>query len=479
MDNFDNIFDKFNDEALGEEQWLEPTPDVYGRIENEISDNPRKRLLFWWILSGISIILISLCSFMLLNKEDKSDKRDADISVQNYTTVQKDHTPIVSSTTPKLSNIESVKKDENELSKKTALLNSARLIQEDLDVKTQIPTTNNHLHLKDHIKNVSNSLKANLVNNKEVKTSEAFSKEQVIFNKRELVNIQFLDPFVRNENIRPNTRMISLSPKFASIENNDRDDQKINKPWSGIVGIHYLNWSDKLNENYRTALSPADFNKSDGSGQHIYIGIDRELTSKVSGQLLVGYSNISTSSGHNSILNYDNSSEVNLENKLESVTLATPYGFVNSDISIRRDENASSDDVQLFSAIHSKHNLRMMNVNMNVMYQLISLKRVDMKIGTGLGYHRLLELKNDLDYINTNHSEYSFVRGAVTENQMSLNNGFFSSDLMLTLGYILNDQLSSNLRFDYSQSLSPLFNDSNFSSTSRYYSLGLQLMYRL
>ena len=237
-------------------------------------------------------------------------------------------------------------------------------------------------------------------------------------------------------------------------------------------------WSDRLNQNYISALAPADFSNNTGYGYTLNVGIEKAFHETFSLGLQFGYQSIKTQSGHNAEIEYRTDTETGLKNEYNDVTLATPYGFVSSDFIISR-RNSSTDEATLLASIHSKHQFSFLSVEPKLNIVLVQSKLFTFNANLGIGYNHLLELENELDHINTNHSEYSYSAGDILSDQQYLKNGYWN----ISVGASLSYQISNNHVFRFGtqmkEGISPLFEGNEFSSIPRSYHINLSFTQKL
>jgi hypothetical protein len=179
----------------------------------------------------------------------------------------------------------------------------------------------------------------------------------------------------------------------------------------------------------------------------------------------LSYSQIENRSGHNAVLSYDETQEVNGENNYESIQLATPYGFVNSNFNIKRSEAAPEPNAILNSSINSKHQIRIASLESLLNFNLIKLQKFSLNLEASLGYNYLIALNNELDFINTNHDHFNFTNGEILVDQGNLRDGFWSTGLNVNLNYDLKSNTSIGFNYGFREALSPLFSSGDFSSS--------------
>ncbi len=192
-----------------------------------------------------------------------------------------------------------------------------------------------------------------------------------------------------------------------------------NKAWSIVAGAGVSFWQFQLNDAYRKALAPADFQATNGTGVRTFVGIDKKINSRFRVGMAASYERITFHSGHNSTLTYNRTAETNnrpSNNKV--VTMATPLGFVESDLVINRENDVSESEVLI--DIKNRHRIQSLDVQLTLDYEVREIIGLRPVFSVGAGVQRLVKLTNALESFTPRQKDFSAGKGVLTSEPSSL-----------------------------------------------------------
>ncbi len=489
MDKFDNkLKHKFQDASVENESWLEPSSDTYAKIEEAISKPKKKRRMFLFILSGLFL----LSSALFLN-HFASTKGNSELSQSKQNILNNDGNKTISNNISYSSDAEVALIPNSEENASAFIHPSKNEIYSENDTKKN----DNIIGSNDDLYPLKKKLKTTTTNTNTTATTE---KSQVTNSFKKTLNSTIsLSPNLsttKDKQTTDSNNQISKSAitiqRIGRLNDNfsfgPREELSANFSYSSkskiAEGLHYLsfsagivNWNDRLNSNYAGALSPADFSQSTSSGYQLDLSLHRKVHPVFAVGFGVSFLDIGVKSGHNTILSYDSASETNGAQDFSDLRLATPYGFVQSDIVIGR-SSANMDNTQSLNAsVNSIHKIRILKLYPSLDLKLVQQTRLDLSVNFNFGYNYILSLENQLDFINTGHTDYTFENGNIISSQENLNSGFWSAALGLKLDYRFNEMYSLGAQVNWSEGLSPIFNTDDFSSVPRSQRLSVFLKY--
>ncbi len=472
MDDMKNIFDKFNRESLKNEDWLEPNPMIFDAIEKRLEPKSRNRKPLWVLF----FLVVGFLGFAYLAYSPTSIESN-DIEGLSFT--ESPHNTKEPSENSDLQEIKTPSDVDHDIGRNKIDESQKELNQQalDLSITSDKPLTETIKNQSfDDISTYTTSqtqkalfetpinLKSTLSPNKVLKEMERVAIDLLSIKRMSL-------DFLSHQN---NNR--SINPAYAEPIEAIHESPRL---WNLGIMSSIVQWEDELNSNYTSALSPADFSHGSSSGYQMEVSLGREFTNKINLGVSLSYSRFENVSGHNAILNYNAQDENDYKNQFQDITLATPYGFVSSEFVIERSSSNQDQSISLLSAIHSKHVIQTLDLGIWVNYELLKWNRFNLSIQPGIHYTHLLSIKNDLDYLTTNHSDFSFDGGTILNEQAGLNSGFTSFSLGVFTSYDLSNRCSIQVGVTRKQGLNPIFNEGEFSGTARILCGSLGLRYSL
>ena len=499
MSDFDKIVkNSFNESSLDQENWLEPSDAVFENIQSAIEKKEKRRSPWIWLwLFPIAILFTFSFYFLTSQSEDTdligSSEQTEEIlptktSAQSagFNTISTENNTIEKPSTlkdiseEKVNNIHSnipQSSSENKI-QRTILASTLDKSSPQVLAEAKLANQNNStLSKQASFSNIGSNPLNDLI-------PKGPSKKII---KQSPISIVKKD----NTPLQTTWTLTKLAILPMSIQSNEDETFSFNLPMQTLVkkdkmktrnkieiSSSLIFWQDKLNQNYTAALAPADFTNGNAIGAGIGLSYSIPLIKNIDFGIEVAYQAIKNRSGHNAGINYSEAQEVNLTNSFNDIQLATPYGFVQSDFNIRRSEAATETDVELMSSVHSVHYMKFISISPQLIFTVFSNDSWEFNVNSKLGYHHLLDIRNELDFINTNHDHFRFGQGSITIDQSGLASGYWSAGLDLSVLHHLNNNLDFGLSYGQSSALNPIFKDNDFSSSVKTKHMSLLFRYK-
>ena len=146
------------------------------------------------------------------------------------------------------------------------------------------------------------------------------------------------------------------------------------------------------------------------------------------------------------------------------LTLATPFGFINSDHTVSRSSSFNDQTTLLTANFKSQHRTREISINANVGFDIFHHSKFSLVPSFGLAYNRILNLDHSLISRETNHDAFDFKTSSIESNETGLNKSYLSLLGGLELNYQLGRGYSLGLSFVHREGVTPIYLESDFSS---------------
>jgi len=487
MLNEDNIKDIFNKFPNEDQSWLEPTDDLLSGIEDRIYEKKKDRKPVWFLFLG-SIIIILACLIIipilseekeisLTNIEDiKTSVAITNNSALHPNTIQDNATQADQSNTV-LSQTSIVENDISQRSKTQDHLNHDQNIKQNKSTTVNqssqrgIVTNNIEEHsFPNRTKSIANGNQSknptDITNNdgriyntenpnqsqKNIKVINENLKLQLLY----LQSISSITPALisTDEKLAPTLFQESIRPA-TTHESTDENDAAL------ILSSGFSIWDFHLNDNYQTALSPADFTYNNGKGINLGIAYEKNLSSKYILQSSIRAEKITHQSGHNSSVNFDTT---NSENQFD-LTMASPMGFLESEVIVQRSRiNNPSSPNDLILDLHNDHENYNIDFNVSILRELIYKNSFKGLLHIGGGINHLFGLYNTLSQVNIDNSEYSTLSTSITSNQNNLNTTRPYYNIGLSIENSFGKNIGVRISYLYMRDVTALYSTDDFNT---------------
>ena len=366
-------------------------------------------------------------------QNDKSQQNDADKLEESLNEVGAENTSL-NAISPKIES----KKDENSISNTFISLATDRVEVNSKNVfdeaKTVAEIESGKLFERDFLEEKANDSESESTANLEIRIEQNTGDSDGNTEKILLKN-NTIKHFHNNLSIAEKVGLERLNPLSILSISQEEEKHSIqpfeigdlgsainkNRKWFLSAGVSYNFWNFKLNDNYQTALTPADFTHSNGKGFAIFTGLERQLRSGFRIKSQVSFGKMKFESGHNSSIDYVLDLEGDDKTNEFDLTMASPLGFLNSNISVGRTEDATADTSSLIVDLNNSHVVTNVDFGLSILKDVYNYKSFRVSLEGGLGVNHLVSLKNDLYDFSVSKSGYYSESAAITGDQDELN----------------------------------------------------------
>lgn len=469
----ENIFN--NEPSLENENWLELGDDFYAGIESQIAEQPKqkRRFLLWWLGAGLSVLIAMAVIYILSSSSTQSLGQNVAVSsseeISNIAQVQKDLS--IDDATVRLGNIGNTNPtlDNKEKAKSSLIIDSSH--EMDVVVKNatvfNYPTNDKSQNPINASLNPSSSIDPNRQSSQRIIEPKNF--DQNINDNPITIND---NPITINDNYDVREALIDLELLNNSNTSLNYERALANvfipsiKPikgstWQYGMNIGYAYGRIMHNNEYKLAVEPAAYRNSNYSSVEWDFSLTKIINTKLSVYGTLGYSSATFTSGHNANVNYDLDQEVDMSNTLD-IDMATPLGFINSEIVIRRDELDLSGGNMLMD-LHNEHQLNDLYADLGIKYNIINYKNIGLSLLGGLGHRYTLNINNTLGRIDLSESGYSYQSRVSNDLPQYLNRNRWYSQWGTSLDWKIGRQSLLNMKAGYRYQWNNIYQQDGFS----------------
>ncbi len=478
MLNDKNIKDLFNNSSLEDESWLEPSDSVFNGIEQAIynDEKEKKPFIFWLIGIGILICSIGIIIWSLNSKDPiqtVSTKSQNDHSYNEPSTPESNNEILLSQSayntdTNNINNSDSyLKENQNILKEDFKIVSQNSITQVSKNNQySDINTSSSHSGLSTiqsttlltdpTINDIDNT---NILS--DIRTDNTLiSDAEDNIRSQNLISISTITPGALEYQ-----RSDILIKKLASASTLTVQPSSFESSTFFNIGLGTSIWDYNLNDNYSSALSPADFSHTTGTSSVLQIGIEKRSSQLISFRANISYEEVSFQSGHNSNITYRNAEEnSDFENNF-ALAMATPLGGVNTNIAVRRNQDNTLEENTFTINLHNQHNYKNVDLSFSLLQHLLDKKSINISTEVGAGINRMFALNNNLSAVDISDTSYSIASIDESSTQDNLNNTRAHMILGINAGATISTQVDLNFAYLYKSDFSPIFSSGDFSTT--------------
>lgn len=461
-----HIRDIFNNTSLEDESWLEPSHSVFKDIEKAIqADKDRRKIPFLWI-TGIIIFAVSSIVFYIYS---------SDIETSNNEFV----TNNVDLASTKISDssfgIKSV--SEEGISNKLIATHATSTNQEIInsiksnkvsELYSKISKSLNNNILSSKATDIKKPVNINQPANRMTNSSLVDSMNHIVQRTIPLVPIQSLDSEIAF------FRDLGLNFIYQYPNN----DPLLNKDLSFSIGSSISFWNFNLNDNYSSALNPADFNHSGGQSTALDLGIEKRLSKLLSFNANLSFENVSFKSGHNSTVTYNQNEENSDQENEFALGIATPLGGVNSGITIKRELTTNVPQNDLLVNLQNDHSFNNIDFTISAIQHLLSKKCIRLNSELGIGLNHTFGLQNNLSEVDINSSSYSLASINASSNQETIIRTRPHVMLGVQTLFMLTSSIDLQIGYRYKNDITAIYNEGDFSTTLSRHQISISSLFK-
>ncbi len=464
----------FDKTSLENEHWLEPSDSMLEEIEGRIYVKKKKQ--WWFFVVPVLLILLTVGGICLGTRT--TEVKSVSTIKNQFAETEPTNQPIESEIANTTSDLLVVKtKELKETANNTPIISVKNNLPKTLTSSairtgefTVYPTSSPNNLIKASrfsIQNKSISKVENMLDALVVPDQKEVSRRTVgdIAIVKHSIGLTMLDPLAIQK-ISSDKTLPAKLPVEVILPKKDT--------WSLVAGTSVSFWQFNLNDAYQTALEPADFESSNGLGVRTFIGLDKKLGSRFSVGAKLSYEQIGFTSGHNSTLGYDRNAETDTNSSnTKMVKMATPVGFVDSDLTINREADLAGSEVLI--DIKNRHRIQSLDLGLNMDYQFAPIFGLNPKISLGAGVQYIAKLTNELKSFTPQQSEFSEGKGAIVAGQSSLNRWSPTISTGFGLEKKMFKNISIGINGNYMFNINPLQEVSEFSTRLNRFNGGVYL----
>lgn len=497
MPTEDKFKDLFNNPSLENEDWLEPGPGLLGAITDEIypEENRRKKFIFILFFTGAILALLLL---LLYNISQNNQGQSSDIGL-NETSLESNINNVkskeISSTISRnnesdISQISNNKQDVKSITSSSKKNNNNPRVVVDTKaaspalnraiVNTSLPTKRPVYASANFTPVAKNTTVNNNANTAIFSAQKKNLKNQFVPVENSVLQTSLsLIPFSKRLEINTlhnNRRRTSISSD--NIEDSMIDIAQKNKDlWVFEIGAGVSTARFILNDNYSSDLDPFEFTHESAKGYHINLAASKPISRKLNLKLVSSYEKLNMNSGHNSDFIYSLDEETNATTNTREMGMATPLGFISSEIVVERVANDVSSETSLVIDLQNKHTLQLIELSGVGEYNLVSTDKIKLQPSVGFGASYLINISNDLRSFTPSNSDFTSSNSKITANQSNINKLTPFLDLGIGLSYYIKPGISAGGTFRFKKNLQPVYEQDDYNSSMNRQNIGLFLKF--
>lgn len=456
--------------SLEGEDWLMPSDDLFNSIEEAIYDEPKKKKRGFWLWLLFMLIVGFIAAYYVTTYDADDKQRVAHTSAIINNNVNEN--PLVS----------------NPVQTQSAEYEINELVVDEMSNDIQQPIKNVDAQNTSSMANASVNVNHQIL---EKNNSRFWGVEKKSILENELLLISAL---YAEQNTKQDLTLHSIQIQSQTHEGSYNrvanllghrineieyiTDVPINRsskivPFTILPEEHILwslrlysglsNWNFDLNNNYLTALEPADFNFTDGQGFFVELGVERRLSNCISIGVYGSIDRITFESGHNSSINYILDIENDNHTEGFDLTMASPIGFLQSNIVVARSVDADSH-TPLTIDLNNVHTITNADLGMYADIKLLGYNRFNLSTQLGGGLNYLTKITNTLNSFNTSEAGFDSHSSKILSDQSDIQKLRTYYNLGFNLDYSWSKTTSIGASYQLRQDLNAIYNSGDFST---------------
>jgi len=509
-----NIHDIFAHADLDNEDWLQPSDKVFDGIEAAIYT--KKRFRGFWFLLPLIFMLSGAGIYYWSHLNEKSIVENQIVSKDNS---QLNSDLVSSKATTKT---RSKEKDDFDISYKNIEMSSnkknakplnkekvhKRIVQADKNSIKKNPTKN----LWQNIKTNQTASKKGLAENSSSKNSTSIvaSKSNLYANNLVNKNIRLAqsdEPILStptvHKHLKPLIPLVDES-KTVPIKSGNHNTQALNrlalqkhnlaneserafiknsrfnilpkprKQFQYEFSSGFSAFNLRLNQTFSKFLKPKGFEHKMGKGFFVSAGIQKKWNSSISIHANLQYEQAVFQLSHNAIKLYDIEEEITDQTNTINVEIASPLGFANSGLAIKRTtEDVVDQTTELSISLNNCHQIFAVDAGFGLSAQLINFVKLHAETVFYTGIHQLLFVKHDLNSFETKHTNFEPLENSPLSSQSQLQQTRPYFGLGLQFYYQIKTTQGIRFKYVFKQDVLPLYKENTYRSLLNRQQVGL------
>jgi len=470
MDRFDDIWkNSFNAADIPVEDWNTPDDQVWASVAKTLPKPKRKKRLLWWWFAGFLVLASAISLYWLWTMESTQTAVDQLSIVNIQNTELESEVAMDKLIDAKKPLIEKEKPLANPTQKHAPLkpkaISDQPIVNKVQKTASTYTTTIN-----------TNLAKQVFIPKPSIDTPFLGKKNEVI------PSTNMIEPTTEKVFLAPENTLgnLAIQPLTNTVALGLPSEKKwmptTKKPISLSINTGIVFWQHQLNSDLATTLSPFDFNYTDGVGLHMDLEMAFDLNDYFKIFTGIGYDRVGVTSGHNSAIQYSLLDELNESDNKYLLSLATPYGFMDSEFSLRRTADISQEEVDLLVDFNSKHLIQNISVPLGLkIYPLGQRRLLVPSISTAFGVNYLASISNDLSTIDTHHDALGYQSNSAAVQKQAIEAWHFDARVGAGLTYKMPRKIDISVQYNFVKGLSPVFKLDNLNTKINRHYLNLTL----
>lgn len=440
---------------LSNESWLDSSESTFSDLESMIFDDEKEDKVAWfpkWIMGLIGVLLIGTVMWFIGGASESDNLSSIQESVISISASEKLAEEAISNDAVEaekvidspvetsngdLQNGSYKNKSQKSIARKsTTAAKSQSSVREPFSASTTTTRNNSIIGTGVQQQSLVSVDQRTDSRNQKINIASAESNRASI----ELIQSIDLMTILSSSLAYDGERNIEIGDGFIPFEDSDQPQVLRNE---FDFGVGYSIVSYNLNQNFRSAVDPADFTSSLGKGYYLTAGYRHYFNDIFSVSFGADIVTNELHSGHNSNQTFaGDQSEEELE-----IMMATPLGFMTGEVSVAY-TGQEPESTSFVIDLENSHRYYNLDLQSTVGIQLYNSSKFRAGIDIGLGWQKIFNLENTMESYQVDEDVLSVREDAmVTQGQGTLNTSLIFSTIGARLDYVLTHKSSIGINY--------------------------------
>jgi len=443
-------------------------------------------------------------SISTLEKKELLSRESLTKKTLNTETLEILNSETINKTTNNKKGANSTLKTEDKLAEKVNLkttiskINSSSnvVVKNELD-KNKTSSKSNTLNKKDNSKVNITSKNLSVVDDVFIESQEktfvsVINKSTLITNNKDIALLEQgisnkSKTTYQNEDFISNKSIDKLQSILPSLTNYEKDHITISTidteipqllkqattDWQIGILSGFSFWDYSLNNNFKSALQPADFEYKNSKGYFVAVSATKMLNKKFSFITDLNFETVYNQSGHNSEIEYKAVNENSEAVSSYDIKMASTLGFIDTNLKIQRQNDVNLENTSFIVDLNNKHKISSIDLSTYLAANVININKTNLSLRLGLGLAQIISIKNELTSFSTSLPALKAYKSEITANQKELNR----TRLFIAFGGNFVHQLSTTnslfVTYSFKSDFNALYQSGEFSTFLNKHNVGL------
>lgn len=488
LDNDKRWKDRF-EANLDDESWLDSSESTYTDLESMIFDEEKEDKVVWfpkWVIGLIGVLIIGTVIRLVIVIPDAghsiskakvpsteiNQELVSDAIAENQNSIVEDKTTEISHSASESQSNSLIEIEDSSNSKvlieSSNSLGSPDNISSNRKVKTSdspvITNTNSNATYSNPL-GFSRSSTTSIIGSKDKSIAVPVTSKMPQLEAFNLVDI------LRSRIVFESNRVLPLGATYFPLEL-DLTPRALKNEISFGAGYSIVDY--KLNQNFRSAVDPADFTHSLGKGYYLSAGYRHYFNDIFSVSFGADIVSNQLLSGHNS--NQSVTGEQSQE-ELE-ILMATPLGFMTGEVSVAY-TGTGQESREFVMDLENSHRYYNLDLQSTLGIQLYNSSLINAGIDLGIGLQRIFNLENNMESYILNDDQLTAEENAIiTQDQGTLNRSMIFTTVGARVDYILSARSSLGLNYRINSGLQQIHAQNGLGTDILKHKVGLSYQLR-